>query len=46
MRHQFQKVENDMIQILHRGSPGLGHWLTISNLNCQERDRKRFRQLL
>ena len=25
-----------MIQILHRGSPGLGHWLTISNLNCQE----------
>ena len=25
-----------MIQILHRGSPGLRHWLTISNLNCQE----------
>ena len=25
-----------MIQILHRGSPSLGHWLTISNLNCQE----------
>ena len=32
----FKKVENDMIQILHRGSPGLGHLLTISNLNCQE----------
>ena len=32
----FKKVENDMIQILHRGSPGIGHWLTISNLNCQE----------
>ena len=33
----FKKVENDMMQILHRGSPGLGHWLTVSNLNCQER---------
>ena len=32
----FNKVEKDMVQILHRGSLGSGHWLTISTLNCPE----------
>ena len=32
----FKKVENDMIQILHRGSPGLGHWLTFQILTVKK----------
>ena len=35
-RESFQKVENGMIQILHRGPINSGHWFTISTLNCPE----------
>ena len=32
----FKKVDKDMVQILHRGSSGSGHWLTTSTLGCPE----------
>ena len=32
----FNRVEKDMVQILHRGSMDSGHWFTISTLNCPE----------
>ena len=31
-----KKVDKDMVQILHRGSSGSGHWLTASTLGCPE----------
>ena len=30
----FKKIDKEMVQILHRGSADLGHWFTISTLNC------------
>ena len=32
----FKQIDKDMVQILHRGSSGSGHWFTVSTTGCQE----------
>ena len=32
----FKEIDKDMVQILHRGSSGSGHWFTVSAIGCQE----------
>ena len=30
----FKQIDKDMVQILHRGSSGSGHWFTVSTIGC------------
>lgn len=31
-----EQIDKDMVQILHRGRSGSGHWFTVSTIGCQE----------
>ena len=33
---QFKKIDNNMVQILHRCHTKSGHWFTVSTIGCNE----------